>query len=74
MGGEIVFLSQETNLKIRREYLPLKVNKEKTEHTKRNEMLFMIKLNLHYKNYFTIFPFLPMERTSDTKKDLQPQK
>lgn len=37
-------------------------------------MLFMIKLNLYYKNYFTIFPFLPKEITSDTKKDLHAQK
>lgn len=70
---KIVFLAQEINLKVRREYLHLKVNKKKNTQ-KQNEMLFMIKLNLDYKNYFTIFPFLPMEITSDTKEDLHSQK
>lgn len=68
---KIVFLAQETSLKIRREYLHLKVN---YKNHKNNEILFMIKLNLDYKNYFTIFPFLPMEITSDTKEDLHSQK
>lgn len=37
-------------------------------------MLFMTNLNLYHKNYFTIFPFLPVEIISDIEKNLHCQK